>query len=45
MKCIVCNKKEAQLTYIGRLLCWDCHGKGRYGSMKLQRKRMGEREE
>ena len=43
MKCIVCNKNESQLTYIGRALCNKCYDKGRYGSMKLQRKRMNER--
>ncbi len=43
MKCIVCNKNESQLTYIGRALCNKCYDKGRYGSMELQRKRMIER--
>lgn len=42
MKCIVCNKKESELCYIGRSLCWECYAKGRYGSMKLQQKRLNE---
>ena len=40
MKCIVCNKNESELCYVGRLLCWKCYDKGRYGSLKLQQKRM-----